>query len=144
MAWAITEVIASRPVFADQTSAALWPCQRQIAVHDGLVDASAYQLRTGDGMEDTIIHNPVSPDYGGTLLQVDRTTKDIELPAQLTPPGAPSLGWGHVDEVIYAHPVGLVDLHVTPIRRAGWTRLPTLNRGTLHRPRVRRLTKLVQ
>jgi len=122
----ITEMIAGRPVFADQTSAALWPCQHQITVHDGLVDAPAYRLRTGDGMEDTIIHNPVSPDYGGVLLQVDRTTKAIELPAQLTPPGAPSLGWGHVDELIYAHPVGLVDLHIRSVHRAGWTRLPTL------------------
>lgn len=122
----ITELIGGRPVFADQTSAAFWPCQHQIAVHDGLVEAPAFQLRTGDGMEGTLIHNPVSPDYGGVLLQVDRTTKDIELPAQLTPPGAPTLGWGHVDEVIYPHPVGLVDLHVTAVRRAGWTRLPTL------------------
>jgi hypothetical protein len=36
------------------------------------------------------------------------------------------LGWGHIDEVIYLHPVGLVDLHVGALRRAGWTRLPTL------------------
>ena len=123
----ITEVIAGQPVFADQVSAALWPCQRQIAVRDGLVEAPAFQLRTGDGMEDTIIHNPVSPDYGGVLLQVDRTTKDIELPTQLAPPGAPTMGWGHVDELVYLHPVGLVDLHVASVHRAGWTRLPTLS-----------------
>jgi len=60
------------------------------------------------------------------LLQVNRTTKVVELPSRLTPPGMPTLGWGHVDELVYAHPVGLVDLHVTPVRRAGWTRLPTL------------------
>lgn len=122
----ITEVIGGRLVFADQTSAAFWPCQHQIAVHDGLVEAPAFQLRTGDGMEGTVIQNPVSQDYGGVLLQVDRTTKDIELPAQLTPPGAPTLGWGHVDELVYAHPVGLVEVHVTAVRRAGWIRLPTL------------------
>lgn len=77
-------------------------------------------------MEGTLIDNPVSPDLGGVLLQVDRTTKDIELPTRLTPPGTPTLGWGHVDELIYAHPVGLVDLHVRRVHRAGWTRLPTL------------------
>ena len=122
----ITDVIAGRPVFADQVSAALWPCQRQIAVHDGLVQAPALALRTGDRMEGVIIQNPVVPELGGVLLQVSRTTKIVELPSRLTPPGMPTLGWGHVDELVYAHPVGLVDLHVTPVRRAGWTRLPTL------------------
>ena len=32
----------------------------------------------------------------------------------------------HVDEVVYLHPVGLVDLRVRELRRPGWTRLPTL------------------
>jgi hypothetical protein len=119
-------VIAGRPVFADQVSAGLWPCQRQIAVHDGLVEAPALALRTGDRMEGALIQNPVVPDLGGILLQVNRTTKVVELPSRLSPPGMPTLGWGHVDELLYAHPVGLVDLHVRPVRRAGWTRLPTL------------------
>lgn len=122
----ITDVIAGRPVFADQVSAALWPCQRQIAVHDGLVQAPALALRTGDRMEGVIIQNPVVPELGGVLLQVSRTTKVVELPSRLTPPGSPTLGWGHVDELVYAHPVGLIDLHVTPVHRAGWARLPTL------------------
>jgi hypothetical protein len=42
------------------------------------------------------------------------------------PPGVPTLGWGHVEKVVYTHPVGLVDLRVDQHRRAGWTRLPTL------------------
>ena len=65
-------------------------------------------------------------DNGGTLLQVDRVTKLIELPTRLTPPGTPTLGWGHVDELVYAHPPDLVDLRVNTIQRAGWTRFPTL------------------
>ncbi len=122
----ITEVIAGRPVFADQVSAGLWPCQDQVAVRDGLVQPPALRLRAGDGLEGAIIHNSVFADNGGTLLQVDRAAKVVELPTRLTPPGAPTLGWGHVDELVYAHPTGLVDLHVTTVRRAGWTRLPTL------------------
>jgi len=122
----VTEVIAGRPVFADQVSAALWSCQRQIAVRDGLVQAPALALRTGDRMEDVIIHNPIVPDLGGVLLQVNRTTTVVELPSRLNPPGMATLGWGHVDQLVYAHPVGVVELHITPVRRAGWTRLPTL------------------
>ncbi len=123
----IAEVIAGRPVFADQVSAGLWPCQDQIAVRDGLVQPPALRLRAGDGLEGSITRNSVFADNGGTLLQVDRAAEAVELPSRLTPPGAPTLGWGHVDELRYAHPTGLVDLHVTTARRAGWTRLPTLS-----------------
>ncbi len=122
----VTDIIAGRPVFADQVSAGLWPCQDQIAVRNGLVQPPAVRLRVGDGLEGATAHNPVFPDIGGTMLQIDRTAKFIELPAQLAPPGAPTLGWGHIEEVVYTHPVGLVDLRVHQVRRAGWTRLPTL------------------
>ncbi len=84
------------------------------------------RLRVGDGLEDATIHNAVFADNGGTLLQVNRTATFVELPSQLRPPGIPTLGWGHVEEVVYTHPVGLVDLRVDQQRRAGWTRLPTL------------------
>lgn len=122
----VTDIIAGRPVFADQVSAALWPCEQQIAVRDGLVQPPALRLRAGDGLERSIIDNSTFADNGGTLLQVDRIAQFVELPSRLTPPGVPTLGWGHVDEVVYLHPVGLVDLHVEALRRPGWTRLPTL------------------
>ena len=122
----VTDVLAGRPVFADQVSAGLWPCQDQIAVRDGLVQPPAMRLRAADGLEGSITHNSISADNGGTLLQVDRTATFVELPTRLSPPGLPLLGWGHVEEVRYAHPVDLVDLHVEHLRRAGWTRLPTL------------------
>ena len=122
----VTDVIGGRPVFADQVSAALWPCEQQIAVRDGLVQAPALRLRAGDGLERSILDNSTFADNGGTLLQVDRIAKFVELPSRLTPPGTPTLSWGHVDEVVYLHPVGLVDLHVEALRRPGWTRLPTL------------------
>ncbi|MGH3821348.1 MAG: arabinosyltransferase domain-containing protein [Pseudonocardiaceae bacterium] len=122
----VTDVIAGRPVFADQVSAGLWPCQDQIAIQNGLAQPPALRLRAGDGLEESILYNSTFADNGGTLLQIDRSTKVVELPARLTPPGVPTLSWGHVDELVYDHPVGLVDLHVTTVRRAGWTRLPTL------------------
>jgi arabinosyltransferase B/arabinosyltransferase C len=122
----VTDIIAGRPVFADQVSAALWPCEQQIAVRDGLVQPPALRLRAGDGLERSIIDNSTFADNGGTLLQVDRIAQFVELPSRLTPPGVPTLGWGHVDEVVYLHPVGLVDLRVRALRRPGWTRLPSL------------------
>ncbi|MGH3805455.1 MAG: arabinosyltransferase domain-containing protein [Pseudonocardiaceae bacterium] len=122
----VTDLIAGRPVLADQVSAGLWPCQHQIALRDGLAQAPAVRLRTGDRLEDATIHITIFAGNGGTLVQVDRTATFIELPTQLAPPGVPTLGWGHVDEVVYTHPVGLVDLRVGQLRRAGWARLPTL------------------
>ncbi|MGH3755321.1 MAG: arabinosyltransferase domain-containing protein [Pseudonocardiaceae bacterium] len=122
----VTDVLAGRPVFADQVSAGLWPCGNQIALRDGLVQAPQVRLRAGDGLEDAITQNSLFADNGGTLVQVDRTAEFVELPAQLVPPGVPTLGWGHVEEVVYTHPVGLVDLRVDHRQRPGWTRLPTL------------------
>ena len=122
----VTDVLAGRPVFADQVSAALWPCQDQIAVRDGLVAPPAMRLRVADGLEGSTSQNSTFPDNGGTLLQVERTATFVELPTRLAPPGVPTLGWGHVEEVLYTHPVDLVDLRVDHQRRNGWTRLPTL------------------
>jgi Mycobacterial cell wall arabinan synthesis protein/EmbC C-terminal domain/Arabinosyltransferase concanavalin like domain len=122
----VTDVLAGRPVFADQVSAGLWPCGNQITLRDGVAQAPQIRLRAGDGLEDSITNNSTFADNGGTLLQVDRTAEFVELPSQLVPSGVPTLGWGHVEQVVYAHPVGLVDLRVDERWRAGWTRLPTL------------------
>jgi hypothetical protein len=113
-------------VFADQVSAGLWACQDQISIADGLAQPPALRLRAGGGLEGAITRNSTFAGNGGTLLQVDRTATFVELPSQLVPPGAPKMDWGHVEEVVYLHPVDQVDLHVEHQRRAGWTRLPTL------------------
>jgi hypothetical protein len=42
------------------------------------------------------------------------------------PSGPATLPWGRVERVVYDHPIGLVNLRVETLRRAGWTRLPTL------------------
>ncbi|MGH3515495.1 MAG: hypothetical protein ACRDRB_25000, partial [Pseudonocardiaceae bacterium] len=56
----------------------------------------------------------------------------VRMPARLVPSGPPTLPWGRVERVVYDHPVGLVDLHVHAVRRAGWTRLPTLAAKSYH------------
>jgi arabinosyltransferase B/arabinosyltransferase C len=122
----VTELIGTQPVFADQVSAGLWACQHQIALRDGLAEAPAWRLRAADGLEGAIEQNSIFAPNGGTLVQVDRTATFVELPSELVPPGVPTLGWGHVERVVYRHPVGLVDVRVDHVRRSGWTRLPTL------------------
>ena len=122
----VTDLAAGRPVFADQVSAGLWACQDQISIANGLAQPPALRLRAGGGLEGAITRNSTFAGNGGTLLQVDRTATFVELPSRLVPPGAPKMDWGHVEEVVYLHPVDQVDLRVDHHRRAGWTRLPTL------------------
>ncbi len=127
VARSVPELTAGAPVFADQVSAVFWPCVDQIEVRDGLVEAPAFRLRAGDGLEDAIERNAFFPDNGGTLVGVDRTAEFVELPSTLDPPGgAPMLAWGHVERLEYDHPPGAYDLTVGETRRDGWTRLPTL------------------
>ncbi|WP_300013436.1 arabinosyltransferase domain-containing protein [Pseudonocardia sp.] len=123
----VPELTGGAPVFADQVSAVFWPCVDQIEIRHGLAEAPAYRLRAGDGLEDEIEENATFPDNGGTLAQIDRTARFVELPSTLDPAaGAETLAWGHVDRVVYDHPPGAYDVTVTETRRAGWTRLPSL------------------
>ncbi|NMI01551.1 arabinosyltransferase [Pseudonocardia sp. K10HN5] len=121
------DLIGDQPVFADQVSAVLWPCVNQIAIHNGIADAPAFRLRAGDGLEAAVGTNSTFAPNGGTLAGVDRTARYVELPSSLDPAGPPAaLGWGHVEQVVYDHPVGRYDLTVGHVQRDGWARLPTL------------------
>lgn len=123
----VSELTAGSPVFADQVSAVFWPCVDQIAVRHGLVEPPAFRLRVADGLEDATEGNAMFAPNGGTLVGIDRTARFVELPSTLDPPGGvATLGWGHVERVVYDHPVGAFDLTVGEVRRNGWTRLPTL------------------
>ncbi|MHA6779526.1 arabinosyltransferase domain-containing protein [Pseudonocardia saturnea] len=121
----VAELTAGAPVFADQVSAVFWPCADQIEIRDGLAEPPAYRLRAGDGLEGAIEGNAIFAPNGGTLVPISRTAQFVELPSRL-PGGVPTLGWGHVERVVYDHPTGGYDLTVGTERRAGWTRLPTL------------------
>ncbi|MDQ3150937.1 MAG: arabinosyltransferase C-terminal domain-containing protein, partial [Actinomycetota bacterium] len=123
----ITDLTAGRPVFADQVSAALWPCVNQIEIADGIAEVPEVRLRAADGLEESIGDNSTFPDNGGTLVQLDRTAEFVELPSALAPPGVPTLGWGHVERVVPDHPARLVDVRVEHVRRWGWERLPGLS-----------------
>ncbi|MQA13811.1 MAG: arabinosyltransferase [Pseudonocardiaceae bacterium] len=124
----VSEVTAGRPVFADQASAALWPCVDQIAIANGIAQPPRMRLRTGDGLEHATEENTARPGNGGTLAQVDRTVDWVELPSSLAPRGVPTLDWGHIERAEYVHPPVLVDLRVDHERRWGWEQRPTLAR----------------
>ncbi|MBC8091827.1 MAG: arabinosyltransferase C-terminal domain-containing protein, partial [Pseudonocardia sp.] len=126
VAQSVPELTAGAPVFADQVSAVFWPCVDQIEMRDGLAEAPAFRLRASDGLEGAIVSNSTFPDNGGTLTPIDRSADFVELPSTLAPAGAPTLGWGHVERVVYDHPPGAYDLTVGEAPRHGWTRLPTL------------------
>lgn len=126
VARSVPELTAGAPVFADQVSAVFWPCVDQIEMRDGLAEAPGFRLRASDGLEGAIAANSTLPDNGGTLTPIDRSADFVELPSTLDPTGAPTLGWGHVERVVYDHPPGAYDLTVGEVRRNGWTRLPTL------------------
>lgn len=124
----VGEVTAGTPVFADQASAALWPCVDQIAIENGIAEAPQLRLRAGGGLEHATKDNTARPGNGGTLAQVARTVEWVELPSKLAPTGVPTKPWGHVERAEYDHPPGLVDLRVQRERRWGWDQQPTLAR----------------
>lgn len=120
-------VLGDAPVFADQASAVLWPCQDQIAVRHGIAQAPQWRLRTGDGLEGATETTAFFPANGGTLAGIGRTATFDELPSRLDPPGGRAMfAPAHVERVRYEHPTDGWDLTVGTQRRWGWERLPTL------------------
>jgi arabinosyltransferase B/arabinosyltransferase C len=63
---------------------------------------------------------------------VSRSATTVRIPSRLVPSGPAALPWGRVETLIYDYPVGLVDLHISQVQRAGWTRLPTLAATNYH------------
>jgi hypothetical protein len=123
----VPELVGNAPVFADQTSAVLWSCVDQITVEHGLAEAPQWRLRAGDGLEGAVKDNSVFVPNGGTLAAVNRTARFVELPSSLEPAGGvAALPWGHVERVVYDHPVGAYDLTIGRQTRQSWTRFDTL------------------
>ncbi|MBP2364648.1 arabinosyltransferase domain-containing protein [Pseudonocardia parietis] len=122
-----SEVIGGDPVFADQVSALLWPCEDQIVVRHGIAGTPQWRLRTGDSLEGATEDNAFFAGNGGVLAGVDRTATFDELPSRLEPPpGRAMFDWGHIERVEYDHPTGGYLLEVGTERRWGWDGLPSL------------------
>ncbi|MBN9736524.1 MULTISPECIES: arabinosyltransferase domain-containing protein [unclassified Pseudonocardia] len=122
-----SDVVRGDPVYADQVTALLWPCEDQIVVRHGIAETPQWRLRTGDDLEGATEDNAFFTGNGGALAGIGRTATFDELPSRLDPPpGRAMFAWGHVERVGYDHPTGGYDVAVGTERRWGWERLPTL------------------
>lgn len=128
----LAALTAGRPVYVDQLTATLLPCVDQVGVEHGIVRAPEVLVRSDEGFSRGFLDLGFELLRGGTLVPVSRCATTVRVPARLVPSGPPTLPWGRVERVVYDHPVGLVDLHIETLRRAGWTRLPTLADKSYH------------
>jgi arabinosyltransferase B len=123
---------AGAPVYVDQLTATLLPCVHQVSVEHGIAQAPQVLVRSDEGFSRGFLDLGFELQRGGTQVPVSRCATTVQVPAWLVPSGPPTLPWGRVERVVYDHPVGLVDLRVGALRRAGWTRLPTLADQSYH------------
>jgi arabinosyltransferase B/arabinosyltransferase C len=128
----LAALTAGVPVYVDQLTATLLPCVEQVGVEHGIARAPEVLVRSDEGFSRGFLDLGFELLRGGTLVPVSRCATTVRIPARLVPSGPPTLPWGRVERVVYDHPVGLVDLHVGALRRAGWTRLPTLADKSYH------------
>jgi preprotein translocase subunit Sec61beta len=128
----LTTFIAGRPVYVDQLTAALLPCLDQVGVAHGIARAPQALVLSDEEFGRGFLDLAFELHRGGTEVPVSRSATAVRMPARLVPSGPPTLPWGRVERVVYDHPVGWVDLHVDAVRRAGWTRLPTLAAKSYH------------
>ncbi|MGH3904491.1 MAG: arabinosyltransferase domain-containing protein [Pseudonocardiaceae bacterium] len=120
----VRTVTEGRPVFADQLSAVLWPCVDQAAIRHAVVEPPAVRLLTDEGIPEFVLDNPVDPQWGGSFALAAHTSTYIAMATRIHPSGPPIREWGHVQRVVYDHPVGLVQLRVDTTVEPGWHREP--------------------
>ncbi|WP_127781693.1 arabinosyltransferase domain-containing protein [Rhodococcus sp. X156] len=121
------ELFEGAPVYADQVMAVLWPCVNQVTAANGMVQLPQYRVRAGEQLEGGTEANTYIETNGGVFAPGSRSGTDTELPSRLTPePGRPIPTWGHIEEVVYPLPVGLVDVRVERTEQWGWKQQPSL------------------
>lgn len=128
----LATLTTGRPVYVDQLTAALMPCVEQVGVEHGIAQAPAMLVLSDEEFGRGFLDLGFELDRGGIQVPASRDATIVRMPAALVPGGPPTLPWGRVERVGYDHPVGLVDLQVHTVRRAGWTRLPTLAAKSYH------------
>lgn len=122
----VTELIDNRSVFADQISAAVWPCVRQARIVNGIADTPEVWLAADEGIPMGVLSNPTYLSWGGAWVQLSRVWGMVKTHSELRPEGPPRRAWGQVFEVRYPYPTGQFDLRVDTVERGGLTRLPTI------------------
>ncbi len=122
----VTDITRGATVFADQISAALWPCVHQATLHDGITDAPSVQLTADESIPTDVLGNPTYLEWGGAWVQTSRTAVLTKLGSRLRGGGPPRQPWGQVFTVQYTHPLGQFDVHVDEVTRSGLAQPPTL------------------
>jgi len=128
----LSTLTAGRSVYVDQLTAAFLPCLQQVGVQHGIARAPEILVLSDEGFGRGFLDLGFEVWRGGSQVPASRSATTVRIPSRLAPSGPPSLPWGRVERVIYDHPTGLVDLHVSEVRRAGWARLPTLAAKNYH------------
>ncbi|MGH3976580.1 MAG: arabinosyltransferase C-terminal domain-containing protein, partial [Pseudonocardiaceae bacterium] len=128
----LATIVADRPVYVDQVTATFLPCVDQVGVEHGIARAPEVMVLGDEAFPRGFLDLMFEVHRGGTQVPADRSATIVRVPSRLMPAGPPTLPWGRVERVVYDHPVGLVDLRVEALRRAGWTRLPTLADKSYH------------
>lgn len=128
----LATVTSGAPVYVDQLTATLLPCLDQVGVEHGIARAPEVLVLSDEGFGRGFLDLAFELDRGGTLVPVSRSATTIRVPTRLEPNGPPTPPWGRVVQVVYDHPVGLVDMRVDQQQRAGWIRLPTLATKSYH------------
>ncbi len=128
----LAALAAGRPVYVDQVTATLLPCVDQVGVRHGIARAPDVLVLGDEGFSRGFLDLGFEVLRGGTQVPADHSATTIRVPTRLVPSGPPTLPWGRVERMVYDHPVGLVDLRVDTLRRAGWTRFPTLADKSYH------------
>ncbi|WP_019816325.1 arabinosyltransferase domain-containing protein [Saccharomonospora saliphila] len=120
----VTEMLGNETVFADQISAALWPCVRQARIENGITETPSVYLAADEAIIPGILNNPVFREWGGAWTQTAHAWDRTKITSELRPTPPPRLPWGQVFEVRYPYPAGRYDLHVHRTERGGLTQLP--------------------
>ena len=128
----LAALTAAAPVYVNQLTATLLPCVDQVGVEHGIARAPEVLVLSDEGFGRGFLDLGFELQRGGTLVPMSRCATTVRVPARLVPSGPPTLPWGRVERVVYDHPVGLVNLHVGALHRAGWMRLPTLADKSYH------------
>ncbi|WP_039738934.1 arabinosyltransferase C-terminal domain-containing protein, partial [Saccharomonospora halophila] len=124
----VGELLAGRTVFADQVSAAVWPCVDQARIEHGITDTPTVYLAADEAIKPGILNNPFFAEWGGAWTQTARAWDRTKVPAELRPTPPPRLPWGQVFEVRYPYPTDRYDLRVDRVERGGLERLPRWSR----------------
>jgi arabinosyltransferase B/arabinosyltransferase C len=128
----LSTLTTGRPVYVDQLTAALLPCLDQVGVEHGVARAPQVLVLSDEGFGRGFLDLGFEVWRGGSQVPVSRSATTVRIPSRLVPSGPAALPWGRVETLIYDYPVGLVDLHISQVQRAGWTRLPTLAATNYH------------